>query len=221
MFGFPSSFFGNNDRRNDFGFDSFFSPRRTDPYYTREYQRPYSHQGSARNYPRDPMYEEPVCSGCGETPIEGTRYECSVCPSFNFCSECAHRRRHPHKFFRRDPEEEQQHIRRPSTKQQQAPPKEQKSRTPTKPERQEPKGYGSFEKENRRFENQQKPQPKPQSPPQQKTQAKPQPSPQQIPRAKPTTVGATQIPTNYFPNKANMAIIRDELKNKVVDFVYF
>mgnify|MGYP006871066657 CR=1 FL=1 len=111
-------------------------------------------------------------------------------------------------------------MRRPSTKQQQAQPKEQKSKTPTKPERAEPKGYGSYDKENKRFENQPRTQAKPQPSPQQKTQAKPQVSPQHIPNTKPTTAGTTQIP-NYFPSKANMAIIRDELKNKVVDVVYF
>lgn len=40
------------------------------------------------------------CDGCGQAPIVGPRYKCSVCKDFDFCSTCEERRNHPHPFLK-------------------------------------------------------------------------------------------------------------------------
>jgi len=40
------------------------------------------------------------CDGCGEGPIVGIRYKCSVCPDFDYCERCEARIDHPHPFIK-------------------------------------------------------------------------------------------------------------------------
>jgi len=40
------------------------------------------------------------CDGCGEGPIVGIRYKCSVCPDFDYCERCEARVEHPHPFVK-------------------------------------------------------------------------------------------------------------------------
>lgn len=40
------------------------------------------------------------CDGCGEGPIVGVRYKCSVCPDFDYCERCEARIEHPHPFIK-------------------------------------------------------------------------------------------------------------------------
>jgi hypothetical protein len=40
------------------------------------------------------------CDGCGEGPIVGIRYKCSVCPDFDYCERCEARIEHPHPFIK-------------------------------------------------------------------------------------------------------------------------
>ena len=39
------------------------------------------------------------CDSCGQT-ITGTRYNCSVCFNFDFCSTCEETKEHPHPFLK-------------------------------------------------------------------------------------------------------------------------
>jgi len=40
------------------------------------------------------------CDGCGEGPIVGIRYKCSVCPDFDYCERCEAKIEHPHPFIK-------------------------------------------------------------------------------------------------------------------------
>jgi len=40
------------------------------------------------------------CDGCGMHPLVGTRYKCSVCRNFDFCSRCEEIMEHPHAFLK-------------------------------------------------------------------------------------------------------------------------
>ena len=42
------------------------------------------------------------CDQCGENPIVGCRYKCSICPNFDFCEECEKKyaTQHNHAFFK-------------------------------------------------------------------------------------------------------------------------
>ncbi len=40
------------------------------------------------------------CDGCGVFPIVGTRYKCSVCKNFDFCSRCEELVPHDHAFLK-------------------------------------------------------------------------------------------------------------------------
>lgn len=40
------------------------------------------------------------CDGCGVFPIVGTRYKCSVCKNFDFCSRCEEFQPHDHAFLK-------------------------------------------------------------------------------------------------------------------------
>jgi uncharacterized CHY-type Zn-finger protein len=41
-----------------------------------------------------------VCDGCEATPIIGTRYKCSVCKNFDYCSRCEELLDHEHAFLK-------------------------------------------------------------------------------------------------------------------------
>lgn len=51
------------------------------------------------NKARHPNVE---CDGCGVSPIVGSRYKCSVCKNFDYCSTCEERRTHQHAFLKID-----------------------------------------------------------------------------------------------------------------------
>jgi hypothetical protein len=40
------------------------------------------------------------CDGCGVFPIVGTRYKCSVCKNFDYCSRCEEFIPHEHAFLK-------------------------------------------------------------------------------------------------------------------------
>jgi len=40
------------------------------------------------------------CDGCGEKPLVGIRYKCTVCPNFDFCEKCEASTEHPHNFIK-------------------------------------------------------------------------------------------------------------------------
>ena len=40
------------------------------------------------------------CDGCGQAPIAGDRYKCSVCDNFDFCSTCEEKVKHDHSFLK-------------------------------------------------------------------------------------------------------------------------
>jgi len=55
--------------------------------------------------PEQPRNEAPVhrgvrCDGCGQNPIVGTRYKCSICPDFDFCEICERDQEHRHAFIK-------------------------------------------------------------------------------------------------------------------------
>lgn len=41
-----------------------------------------------------------ACDGCGQDPLVGIRYKCSVCKNFDFCAMCEERRGHEHPFLK-------------------------------------------------------------------------------------------------------------------------
>jgi len=45
-------------------------------------------------------HERVECDGCGQAPIIGVRYKCSVCKNFDYCSMCEERRGHEHAFLK-------------------------------------------------------------------------------------------------------------------------
>ncbi len=40
------------------------------------------------------------CNGCGIIPIKGLRFKCTVCPNFNYCSNCEENEDHEHPFYK-------------------------------------------------------------------------------------------------------------------------
>jgi hypothetical protein len=40
------------------------------------------------------------CDGCGEKPIFGVRYKCSVCKNFDYCPNCEDKLDHDHYFLK-------------------------------------------------------------------------------------------------------------------------
>lgn len=46
-----------------------------------------------------PVHEGVTCDGCMQSPIQGTRYKCAVCPNFDFCVNCWQRNDHSHAFY--------------------------------------------------------------------------------------------------------------------------
>jgi len=205
MFNFPS-FFDNGSfrtpRSSSFGFDDpFWNPVRTQTRRTPQKQSMYR----PRTQAYEPVYHDVMCNGCREYPIEGTRYECSVCPDFDFCEHCWKTVRHPHSFYKIEtPEERSRPSMRKST------PKEE----PRRPQKETyTKRKDVFDdKENLRPEPQVKQEPKR---PEFKTV-----KPRVQPEAQTLTQTKQKQFKNVFPNKANMVIIRDETNNKVVDVIY-
>lgn len=51
---------------------------------------------------KDPIVEHTgvACDGCGEAPIRGDRFKCSVCTNFDYCSTCEERLGHEHPFLK-------------------------------------------------------------------------------------------------------------------------
>lgn len=46
------------------------------------------------------LHKDVLCNGCGEMPITGIRYKCSVCDQFNFCELCEQTIDHIHSFIK-------------------------------------------------------------------------------------------------------------------------
>lgn len=46
------------------------------------------------------VHRHVTCDGCRKFPIVGIRYKCSVCPDFDFCSECESTKEHDHAFLK-------------------------------------------------------------------------------------------------------------------------
>lgn len=46
------------------------------------------------------MHENVSCDGCGDNPIRGLRYKCSVCKDFDYCAKCEERLQHEHAFLK-------------------------------------------------------------------------------------------------------------------------
>ena len=41
-----------------------------------------------------------MCDGCGQGPIQGVRYKCSICKNFDFCPTCEEKKGHEHCFLK-------------------------------------------------------------------------------------------------------------------------
>lgn len=46
------------------------------------------------------IHQKCECDGCGVFPIVGTRYKCSVCKNFDYCSVCEETKPHDHAFLK-------------------------------------------------------------------------------------------------------------------------
>jgi hypothetical protein len=46
------------------------------------------------------VHERCECDGCGVFPIVGTRYKCSICKNFDYCSNCEETKPHDHAFLK-------------------------------------------------------------------------------------------------------------------------
>jgi hypothetical protein len=52
------------------------------------------------------IHENLICDGCDVYPIVGTRYKCSVCENFDYCSRCEELLDHDHAFIKiKDPKD--------------------------------------------------------------------------------------------------------------------
>lgn len=52
------------------------------------------------------IHEACICDGCEIYPIVGTRYKCSVCKDFDYCSRCEEILDHEHAFLKiKDPKD--------------------------------------------------------------------------------------------------------------------
>jgi hypothetical protein len=47
-----------------------------------------------------PIHTHFTCDGCGVHPIEGVRYNCTVCRDFDFCEACEAKTEHAHPFIK-------------------------------------------------------------------------------------------------------------------------
>jgi next-to-BRCA1 protein 1 len=47
-----------------------------------------------------PVHTRFTCDGCGVHPIEGVRYNCTVCRDFDFCETCEAKTEHAHPFIK-------------------------------------------------------------------------------------------------------------------------
>ena len=62
---------------------------------------------------KSPVWENHTCDGCNAFPIQGTRYECSICSDFDFCEHCEATLTHPHAFLKISSKELQVPQKRP------------------------------------------------------------------------------------------------------------
>lgn len=46
------------------------------------------------------LHQNVECDGCGQAPISGVRYKCSICKNFDFCATCEERKGHEHAFLK-------------------------------------------------------------------------------------------------------------------------
>lgn len=46
------------------------------------------------------LHQNVECDGCGQAPISGVRYKCSICKDFDFCATCEERKGHEHAFLK-------------------------------------------------------------------------------------------------------------------------
>lgn len=59
-----------------------------------------SSSGNANDQAQQVVHPNVECDGCGQAPIVGPRYKCSVRKDFDFCQTCEERRSHPHPFLK-------------------------------------------------------------------------------------------------------------------------
>lgn len=52
------------------------------------------------------IHDNCQCDGCDMYPIVGSRYKCSVCQNFDYCSKCEEHLNHPHAFIKIDKPED-------------------------------------------------------------------------------------------------------------------
>jgi len=50
--------------------------------------------------PQSIVHPNVECDGCGQAPIIGPRYKCTVMKDFDFCSKCEETKNHPHPFIK-------------------------------------------------------------------------------------------------------------------------
>lgn len=50
--------------------------------------------------PQSVQHPNVECDGCGQAPIIGPRYKCTVCKDFDYCSTCEETKNHPHPFLK-------------------------------------------------------------------------------------------------------------------------
>lgn len=49
-------------------------------------------------FPAPAVHDHVTCDGCGQYPLVGVRYKCTVCPNFDYCEHCMTRNDHGHNF---------------------------------------------------------------------------------------------------------------------------
>ena len=75
-------------------------------YTTQTFQRlMVDHLGKRAAEQASQIHDRVTCDGCGVCPIQGIRYNCSVCGNFDFCDRCEVEKVHEHPFLKiRKPE---------------------------------------------------------------------------------------------------------------------
>merc|ERR1719263_2051187 len=57
-------------------------------------------EGDQINSSAPVLHQNVQCDGCGQAPISGVRYKCSVCKDFDFCATCEEKKGHEHAFLK-------------------------------------------------------------------------------------------------------------------------